>query len=247
MTIAIRRSPLIIAADQMGRSDILRLAHALRDLKLGGWKLGSVLFRKGCGPEMLGWMKTETGGGRIFADTKIHNTPDVMKETAAYLAEAGADMMTVMAASGIAGIRAACDGAPEEVDIYVVGVLTTMEEDDCSLVFDRRPNEQQHRFFLLTEKAFKGLKDPRRPCLICSPQDLDLVKIVSWTQKPNTATPGVRSPGADPHDQYRIGTPAHAVASGATNIIMGRQITQAKDPVGAVKNIYEEIGFDWTR
>jgi orotidine-5'-phosphate decarboxylase len=54
-------------------------------------------------------------------------------------------------------------------------------------------------------------------------------------------TPGIRPAFASTHDQKRIATPKEAFQSGADYIVIGRPITQAKDPVEAAKKLIEEI------
>ncbi len=54
-------------------------------------------------------------------------------------------------------------------------------------------------------------------------------------------TPGVRPQGADKSDQRRTMTPAEAVSQGSDYLVIGRPITQAADPLQALKNIAEEI------
>jgi orotidine-5'-phosphate decarboxylase len=58
---------------------------------------------------------------------------------------------------------------------------------------------------------------------------------------PILVTPGVRSPGADHGDQKRVATPAEAIRNGATYLVIGRQVTRAADPAGAVGRLLEEI------
>ena len=55
------------------------------------------------------------------------------------------------------------------------------------------------------------------------------------------ATPGVRSLGQDAGDQKRFDTPAAAVKAGATYLVVGRQLTEAHDPVFALDQIEAEI------
>jgi orotidine-5'-phosphate decarboxylase len=54
-------------------------------------------------------------------------------------------------------------------------------------------------------------------------------------------TPGVRSAGADKGDQKRVATPAEAIRDGASHLVIGRQVTRAVDPVGALAAIRNEI------
>jgi len=55
-------------------------------------------------------------------------------------------------------------------------------------------------------------------------------------------TPGVRPAGAAHADQVRVVTPAEAIASGASHIVVGRPITEAADPAAEAQAILQEIG-----
>ena len=54
-------------------------------------------------------------------------------------------------------------------------------------------------------------------------------------------TPGIRMEGDASHDQKRIVTPEEARRLGASMIVIGRSVTQAKDPVIA----YEKVKLEW--
>ena len=58
-------------------------------------------------------------------------------------------------------------------------------------------------------------------------------------------TPGIRLSG-DVDDQKRISTPSEALKNGSSILIIGRTITQAKDPVETIEkiivNMSEEYG-----
>jgi orotidine-5'-phosphate decarboxylase len=55
-------------------------------------------------------------------------------------------------------------------------------------------------------------------------------------------TPGVRPAGRDHGDQARAVTPAEAIASGASYIVVGRPITEANDPAAEAREILAQIG-----
>jgi len=55
------------------------------------------------------------------------------------------------------------------------------------------------------------------------------------------ATPGIREPGGEVHDQKRIATPAQAIARGADYLVVGRPITQASDPAAAARRIVADM------
>jgi orotidine-5'-phosphate decarboxylase len=54
-------------------------------------------------------------------------------------------------------------------------------------------------------------------------------------------TPGIRPAGAEASDQKRTVTPAAAIAAGADYLVVGRPVTQAKNPRAAAETIIAEI------
>jgi orotidine-5'-phosphate decarboxylase len=53
--------------------------------------------------------------------------------------------------------------------------------------------------------------------------------------------PGIRPAGTGIGDQKRIATPAEALRSGASYLVVGRPITQAADPAAAAEAIVKEM------
>jgi orotidine-5'-phosphate decarboxylase len=54
-------------------------------------------------------------------------------------------------------------------------------------------------------------------------------------------TPGIRPAGAEAADQKRTITPAAAIAAGADYLVVGRPVTQARNPRAAAEAIIAEI------
>lgn len=54
-------------------------------------------------------------------------------------------------------------------------------------------------------------------------------------------TPGVRPAGSAINDQSRIATPAAALKSGASHLVIGRPIRAAEDPKAAAEAILKEM------
>ncbi|HSG47558.1 MAG TPA: orotidine 5'-phosphate decarboxylase / HUMPS family protein, partial [Longimicrobiales bacterium] len=58
---------------------------------------------------------------------------------------------------------------------------------------------------------------------------------------PMVVTPGIRLPGADRHDQARVAAPDEAVRAGASHLVVGRAVTQAADPLEALRRVRAEM------
>ena len=54
-------------------------------------------------------------------------------------------------------------------------------------------------------------------------------------------TPGIRPVGADVGDQKRIMTPTKAIESGSDYLVIGRPITQAKNPAEVLTSINNDL------
>ena len=54
-------------------------------------------------------------------------------------------------------------------------------------------------------------------------------------------TPGIRPAGAEVGDQRRVMTPQQALSAGATDLVIGRPITAAIDPLVALQQIQFDI------
>ena len=56
-------------------------------------------------------------------------------------------------------------------------------------------------------------------------------------------TPGIRPSFAEKGDQRRVMTPEDAIRAGSDYLVIGRPITQAKDPIKALELIHQELGL----
>ena len=55
--------------------------------------------------------------------------------------------------------------------------------------------------------------------------------------------PGIRPHGHAGNDQVRVLTPGEAMERGADYIVVGRPITEAKDPAEAARGVLREVGL----
>jgi len=76
--------------------------------------------------------------------------------------------------------------------------------------------------------------------IVCAPNELKSLK----KKSPKNfifVTPGIRLKNKMKHDQKRTMSPGEAVKNGASIIVVGRPITNSKNPVKIVKDIIKDI------
>ena len=76
--------------------------------------------------------------------------------------------------------------------------------------------------------------------LVCSAQEATLLRD-KFGEAPLLVTPGIRPDWAATNDQQRIMTPDQAIKNGASYLVIGRPITQHKNPAEALEIINQSI------
>ena len=77
--------------------------------------------------------------------------------------------------------------------------------------------------------------------LVCSAQELTIVNADIATKELFTLVPSTRSLGVIANDQARIGTPKQAMIDGADLLVLGRQVTDSEDQLGAYRAFVAEM------
>ncbi|MCF6276620.1 MAG: orotidine-5'-phosphate decarboxylase [Candidatus Magasanikbacteria bacterium] len=173
-------------------------------------------------------------GLKVFADLKLNDIPKTMQTDAELLAEFKPEILTVMCSSGVDGMNAVQQVLGDITEILGVTVLTSLDEENCQSVFACTSEQGVVNFAKMAKRAGLG-------GIILSPKEAQLVKQLNLGLSLNT--PGVRPlfTIVKNDDQARINTPTKALQSGADRLVIGRPITQSKNPKEAVLKILEEI------
>lgn len=198
------------------------------------FKVGLELF-VAAGPAFLEPLAAR--GHSIFLDLKFNDIPNTVAGAVRSAAALGVRMITVHAAGGpamLAAARAALDGLAYPPELLAVTVLTSMDQDQVHAVgLDRSPAKQVE---LLAGMALTaGIRG-----FVCSPQEVARLRALAGREAV-LVIPGIRPAGAAKGDQKRVATPADALRSGASYLVVGRPITQAPDPAEAASAIIKEM------
>lgn len=222
-------NPIIVALDVATAAEARSIVQACGE-SIGFYKVGMELYAA----EGMPIVRELIGQGKdVFLDLKFYDIPETVKRATAQVAKAGVKLLTVHASKAV--MRAAMEGKGDSaLRILGVTVLTSFDETDLAdLGYTRTPAD------LVRHLVSKGI-EAGVDGFVCSP--LEVAEVRAATGPTATlVTPGVRPAGADTGDQKRVATPAQAIASGATYLVIGRPITRAADPAAAARNLLREI------
>ena len=224
---------IIVALDFPDAKPALDLAARLNPA-LCRLKVGKELFTA-AGPQLIEQLMQR--GYQIFLDLKFHDIPNTTAQACKAAAALGVWMVNVHALGGRKMMDAAHDAIAHQVQppkLVAVTVLTSMAQPDLSeLGFISTPAELVLRLAMLARAS--GLDG-----VVCSAQEAAMLRQHAGKEF-CLVTPGIRPADAQANDQSRIMTPRAALDMGANYLVIGRPITQAADPLLALKNIVKEI------
>jgi orotidine-5'-phosphate decarboxylase len=118
--------------------------------------------------------------------------------------------------------------------VVAVTVLTSFDTRALFEVGLERPLEEQVEHLALFAEGC-GIDG-----VVCSPREIQTVRrAVNSNFK--IVTPGIRMPDQSVNDQQRISTPHEAIAAGADYIVVGRAVTDDRDPRSAMQRLTDSI------
>jgi orotidine-5'-phosphate decarboxylase len=226
------RERLIVALDVSTAAAAQKIVAAVGDSALT-YKVGMQLYTAE-GPQVV--RDLVASGRRVFLDLKYHDIPNTVGAAVSEAEKLGVSMLTVHATGSGKMLRAAVEAAQTRPDLMVlaVTVLTSMAEHDLETIGIRGTVEDSVVRLATIALANKchGVVASAREASTLRAELGDAFAIV---------TPGVRPAGTAVGDQVRVVTPAEAIASGSSYIVVGRPITEAADPAAEARAILGQI------
>jgi orotidine-5'-phosphate decarboxylase len=179
-------------------------------------------------------------GRRVFLDLKYHDIPNTVGAAVAEAAKLGVSMLTVHAAGSVRMLRAAVDAAQANPGLMVlaVTVLTSLDANDLDKI-GVRGSIGDSVVRLATIALANGCQG-----IVTSAREASTLR-AELGHNFSIVTPGVRPAGTSVGDQVRVVTPAEAIASGASHIVVGRPITEAADAAAEARAILGQISGEW--
>ncbi len=226
---AAAREKLIVALDFATPREAEALVTGLGDT-VSFYKIGLELAYGGGLPFAQDLIRE---GKEVFLDLKLHDIPATVSRACAQVAGSGARFLTVHAfTQTMTAAKLAAAGS--SLRILGVTVLTSCDDQDLAdagYAYGVR-DLVSRRAAQACEAGIDGL--------ILSAEEASVIR-ASVGNKMILVTPGIRQEGSTAADQKRTTTPAAAIAAGADYLVVGRPVTQAKNPREAAAAIVAEI------
>lgn len=226
------RHRLIVALDVSSAAAAQQIVATLGDSVLT-YKVGMQLYTAE-GPPVV--RDLVAAGRKVFLDLKYHDIPTTVGKAVAEAAKLGVSMLTVHGAGSSKMLEAAVEAAKARPQLMVlaVTVLTSMDGHDLETI-GIRGSVQDSVVRLATLALSHGCQG-----VISSAREAPTLR-AELGHGFAIVTPGVRPAGSGVGDQVRVVTPAEAIASGASHIVVGRPITHADDPAAEARAILGQI------
>lgn len=228
----------IIALDLSSKVEVIEFLEQFNEKLFV--KVGMELYYQE-GPAIIQTIKEM--GHDIFLDLKLHDIPNTVKSAMKGLAKLGVNLVNVHAAGGSQMMQAAMEGliegtpaGQERPALIAVTQLTSTTEEQMQ--------KEQNILTSLDASVINYAvlaKEAGLDGVVCSV--LEAKGIEDACGKTFfKVTPGIRLAGGELHDQKRVATPDFAKSEGSTQIVVGRAITKAENPVEAYHTVQQLWG-----
>jgi orotidine-5'-phosphate decarboxylase len=226
--------PIIVALDYDNANDALSVATRL-DPQICRVKVGKELHTA-AGPQIVEDLMAR--GFDVFLDLKFHDIPNTVASACKVAASQGVWMVNVHACGGkkmLDAARNAIDSGSGKKPLLIgVTVLTSLSQSDLPEIgLALNLPAAVLRYAELT-------KDARLDGVVCSALEATWLRD-HFGKSFKLVTPSIRLAEDAKGDQARVVTPVDAIKMGSDYLVIGRSITQAKDPIATLHKINDDL------
>ena len=225
------KDKIVIALDFDNLDVAKKLVDDLNDAIF--FKVGLLPFLK-FGNEIISYLKSKDK--KLFLDLKFKDIPNTVYWAVKSSLKYSPDFLTIHLTGGAEMIKKSVEASKTKNNLTILGVtiLTSLSRND--LIDIGVELSVEDTVLKLCELGLKnGLKS-----FVCSPLEIESIR-KRFGKDITLVTPGIRPDWSEKGDQKRVFTPKMAIQKGADFLVIGRPITQNRNPSKAFKLILQEI------
>ena len=221
---------IIVALDSDNLGKTLKLVRRLSK-HVYAFKIGyQFFFNFG----ISGYKKIYNICPKIFLDLKLHDIPNTVEKGLDAIVKMK-PLFTTIHISGGDNMMKSSGYNRKSTKILGVSVLTSMNSGQTKKYYN------QSNVSALVKKFTKYAKKNKLDGIVCSPKEIKYIR-KEVGKNFIIVTPGIRlNNKIEKDDQKRIATPKKAIQMGANFLVIGRPITESKDPIKVLKEINKTI------
>ena len=221
---------VIVALDSKNLSKIIKLVTILRK-DVYAFKIGyQFFFNYG----LEGYKKIYSICPKIFLDLKLHDIPNTVEKGLEALVKLK-PLFTTIHISGGDNMMKVTRSNKKNMKILGVSILTSMDKKQTKKYYN------QKNISTLVKKFATSAKKNYLDGVVCSPQEIKFIR-KQVGKNFIIVTPGIRlNTKVQGDDQKRIETPKKAIDLGADFLVIGRPITESKNPLKVLKEINKTL------
>ncbi len=173
---------------------------------------------------------------RIFLDLKLHDIPNTVENGIKAIEKLGPILTTIHISGGDEMQKLSVLNKKRRVKIIGVSVLTSLDSIQTKKYYNEANIEKIVKKFVMyaTKNKLDGI--------VCSPLEIKMVRKIVGNNL-LIVVPGIRPKDyiKKNDDQKRFVTPQEAMSYGADLLVIGRPITDSKNPLKKIKQINKSI------
>ena len=221
---------VIVALDSENLSKTIKLVKTLNK-EVYAFKIGyQFFFNFG----VDGYKKIYSICPKIFLDLKLHDIPNTVEKGLEALIKMK-PIFTTIHISGGDNMMKASRINKKNTKILGVSILTSLNSKQTKKYYN------QNNILMLVKKFAKYAKKNKLDGVVCSPNEIQFIRR-EVGEKFIIVTPGIRiNTDVKSDDQKRIKTPKKALTLGADYLVIGRPITESKNPLKVLKEINKTL------
>ncbi len=227
----IKDKKIIVALDNSNLNEIIKIVQKLK-FQVFAFKIGYEFFLNF---GLDGYKKIAKISPKIFLDLKLHDIPNTVKNGILAINKLK-PLLTTIHISGGDQMMKSCVEKKKSTKILGVSILTSLDQKQIKKYYNKDKIETLVKKFSLEAKKNK------LDGIVCSPKEIKYVRNVVGKNF-LIVTPGIRIEDnkLKGDDQERTLSPKEAIKLGADLLVIGRPITNSKDPLKTIKEINKKI------